>query len=73
MSQGSLDRDTYNALNAVVAVSMLTTPLLLVLYDRFAGLQIAPPEEEAIEEENPVIVAGFGRFGQIAGAGDAYY
>lgn len=52
---------------------MLTTPLLLVLYDRFAGLQIAPPEEEAIEEENPVIVAGFGRFGQIAGAGDAYY
>lgn len=67
LSQGSLDRDTYNALNAVVAVSMLTTPLLLVLYDRVAGLQVAPPEEEAIEEENPVIVAGFGRFGQIVG------
>ncbi|MEZ0238392.1 MAG: cation:proton antiporter, partial [Methylophilaceae bacterium] len=67
LSQGSLDRETYNVLNAVVAVSMLTTPLLLVLYDRFAGLQAAPPDDDAIEEENPVIVAGFGRFGQIVG------
>jgi len=67
LSQGSLDRETYNALNAIVAVSMLTTPLLLVLYDRYAGLKLAPPADEAIEEENPVIVAGFGRFGQIVG------
>ena len=67
LSQGTLDRPTYNALNAIVAVSMLTTPLLLVLYDRLAKRQLDQREEEEIEEENPVIVAGFGRFGQIVG------
>ena len=67
LSQGTLDRSFYNALNAIVAVSMLTTPLLLVLYDRFARLQLDKREDETIEEENAVIVAGFGRFGQIVG------
>ena len=67
LAQGTLDRDIYNTLNAIVAVSMLTTPLLLVLYDRFAKRQLDQREEERIEEENPVIVAGFGRFGQIVG------
>jgi monovalent cation:proton antiporter-2 (CPA2) family protein len=65
LSQGTLDRAAYNALNAIVAVSMLTTPLLFILYDRFVLRQIDNREDETIEEENSVIVAGFGRFGQI--------
>lgn len=55
-------------LNAAVAVSMLTTPFLLKGYER---LLMRNPKErperapDAIRESNPVIVAGFGRFGQV--------
>jgi monovalent cation:proton antiporter-2 (CPA2) family protein len=55
-------------LNAVVATSMLTTPFLVMAYERF---QMRNPSErpdrapDAIRESNPVIVAGFGRFGQV--------
>jgi glutathione-regulated potassium-efflux system ancillary protein KefC len=67
MSQGTLARDTYNILNAIVAVSMLSTPLLLLMYDRFVSLQCNERPEESIDELNSVIIAGFGRFGQIVG------
>jgi monovalent cation:proton antiporter-2 (CPA2) family protein len=55
-------------LNAAVAVSMLTTPFLVMGYERF--LMRNPKERperapDAIRESNPVIVAGFGRFGQV--------
>jgi monovalent cation:proton antiporter-2 (CPA2) family protein len=55
-------------LNAAVAVSMLTTPFLVMGYER---LLMRNPKErperaaDAISESNPVIVAGFGRFGQV--------
>jgi glutathione-regulated potassium-efflux system protein KefB len=56
-------------LNAVVATSMLTTPFLVMGYERY--LMRNPKERpdrapDAIRESNPVIVAGFGRFGQVA-------
>lgn len=54
--------------NAVVAVSMLTTPLLFLLYDRWVApryRQQGRREADVIEDRNPVIVAGMGRFGQI--------
>ena len=58
--------DTLAVLNAAVAVSMLSTPLLFMLYGRLMMRQvIARGPADAIHEENPVIVAGFGRFGQI--------
>lgn len=60
-----LDRDAFNALNAAVAVSMLSTPLLLFLYERFTRRQFEVGEPDRIETQRPVIVAGFGRFGQI--------
>ena len=53
---------------AAVAVSMLSTPLLMLAYERFvaprynAGVSRA---FDAIDERNAVIVAGAGRFGQI--------
>jgi glutathione-regulated potassium-efflux system ancillary protein KefC len=58
-------------LAVVVALSMAATPLLLLLYDkliepRFAAAEKRP--EDVIEaQDNPVIIAGFGRFGQIVG------
>jgi len=61
---------TIALLNAVVATSMLTTPPLMMLYQRFVVPRLGAREERAadgIRESNPVIIAGFGRFGQIVG------
>jgi len=63
-----LPPETLNLLNAVVAVSMLSTPLLMLLYERVLAPRFArvePRTADAIEEQNPVIIAGFGRFGQV--------
>jgi monovalent cation:proton antiporter-2 (CPA2) family protein len=60
-----LPAETAALLNAAVAVSMLTTPFLFKLRER---LKLEQPEARAadtIRESNPVIVAGFGRFGQV--------
>ena len=65
---GILRRETLDLLNAVVAVSMLSTPLLILLYERVLAPRLSRAEErapDAIEEQNPVIVAGYGRFGQV--------
>lgn len=55
----------------VVALSMVTTPLLLLVYERLIAprfRQLEQRPDDAIEEQdNPVIIAGFGRFGQIIG------
>ena len=56
----------------IVALSMVVTPLLLLLYDRVLEPRIFRPvktrDADAIEaNEDHVIIAGFGRFGQIVG------
>jgi monovalent cation:proton antiporter-2 (CPA2) family protein len=59
---------TLDVLNAAVALSMLSTPLLMMLYERVLAPRFARVEErepDAIAEQNPVIIAGFGRFGQV--------
>jgi monovalent cation:proton antiporter-2 (CPA2) family protein len=56
---------TLALLNAAVALSMLTTPLLFILYERIAGRRLAPGKSDVADKGNPVIVAGFGRFGQV--------
>jgi monovalent cation:proton antiporter-2 (CPA2) family protein len=63
-----LPRETLDVLNAAVAASMLSTPLLLMLYERVLVPRFLRHEErapDAIAEQNPVIIAGFGRFGQV--------
>ena len=63
--------ETASLLIGAVALSMLISPLLLVLLDRvllrrYARLKTAPQAEEISEpQEAPIIVAGFGRYGQI--------
>jgi glutathione-regulated potassium-efflux system ancillary protein KefC len=55
---------------AVVALSMMTTPALLLVHDRVVARlsRGGGREMDAIESrDNPVIIAGFGRFGQIVG------
>ncbi|MFY9476876.1 MAG: glutathione-regulated potassium-efflux system protein KefC [Aquabacterium sp.] len=57
-----------------VALSMLVTPLLLVLVDRWgrrtsASQGAAQAADHALAEpqEAPIIIAGFGRYGQVVG------
>jgi voltage-gated potassium channel Kch len=57
---------------AVVALSMAATPLLILFAERGVVPRIGAKEAsgrrpDAIHEENPVIIAGFGRFGHIVG------
>jgi glutathione-regulated potassium-efflux system ancillary protein KefC len=70
---GVMSAGTSSMLVAVVALSMLATPLLLVGADRWwarrmATGQAGPTLPEINEpQEAPVIIAGFGRYGQIIG------
>jgi len=61
-----LPPETMAMLNAAVALSMLATPFLFMAYERLLARQPrAERAPDAIAESNPVIVAGFGRFGQV--------
>ncbi len=67
-AQRILPKETVDVLNAAVAASMLTTPLLMMLWERVIAPRLERPAErapDAIDERHPVIVAGFGRFGQV--------
>jgi monovalent cation:H+ antiporter-2, CPA2 family len=60
-------------LMAVVALTMALTPLMIILNEKLilprVGIEeIAEQKEpDTIEEKNPVIIAGFGRYGNIVG------
>jgi glutathione-regulated potassium-efflux system ancillary protein KefC len=56
-------------LTLAVALSMALTPLLLIVHDRWIARAQTPVsrEADAIDDHAPVIIAGFGRFGQIVG------
>ena len=58
-----------DTLIVTVALSMLTTPLLMVVNDRFIAPRLdhaPPPPMDAMEDQgHPVIIAGFGRFGHL--------
>jgi len=51
----------------VVALSMLVTPLLFILYDRLTHRmhESTDHDEDEIDAQGAVIIAGIGRFGQI--------
>jgi monovalent cation:proton antiporter-2 (CPA2) family protein len=65
--EGAIDRDTAGLLTLAVTLSMAATPLLLLADDMFRriGKSTAPDYEMPPEDEKHVIIAGFGRFGQI--------
>lgn len=70
--QGVVGPELGRLLVAVVAVSMAASPFLFTAYDKLIAprfiTRLARREADTIDEhENPVIVAGFGRFGHIVG------
>lgn len=67
---GVLPVQTASLLVGAVAVSMLVSPLLLVAIDklllpRYAGCGVPVMEEISEQQDAPILVAGFGRYGQI--------
>ncbi|OOE74118.1 MULTISPECIES: glutathione-regulated potassium-efflux system protein KefB [Salinivibrio] len=71
-SQGLLDQPLNAFLLVVVSLSMMTTPLMLTLQQRwfartFNEPEEAPPQGQFEQADARVIIAGFGRFGQVVG------
>jgi glutathione-regulated potassium-efflux system protein KefB len=67
-----LDQRIGNLLVATVALSMVMSPFLFTINERFVqplfSSQLPDREADEIDEkDNPVILAGFGRFGHIVG------
>ena len=59
-------------LMATVALSMALTPFLFIVLERWVLPAIAEPEAERPQDEiahadSPVVIAGYGRFGQMVG------
>ena len=67
---GALDSDLADQLIVVVAITMLITPLLMIVNERYIDPMfkhaLDRPMDE-IDEDNQVILVGFGRFGQVIG------
>jgi glutathione-regulated potassium-efflux system ancillary protein KefC len=69
---GVIDAPTQSLLVAAVAVSMLVTPLALVLADKWLVPRLTRQGAKKMDEldepqHEQVIIAGFGRYGQIVG------
>lgn len=67
-----LDDSVTSILLIVVALSMLVTPLLLILNEKvlqpiYRKRVNEPDADEITDKENAVIIAGFGRFGVVIG------
>jgi monovalent cation:proton antiporter-2 (CPA2) family protein len=69
MGRNLLERATADLLTLIVILSMLTTPFLVLAAERLdpGRRRPVPEEEDTPPREGRVIIAGFGRFGQIIG------
>lgn len=68
LAVGLLNAQENAILNAVIILSMVMTPLMVILHDRFRPVaQVSAEGVEAPEGlSGAVLIIGFGRFGQIA-------
>lgn len=70
--QGVMSGPRHELLVAAVTLTMVTTPVLFFLYERFCASRAkkvaSTPDFDVIPDHDPaVIIAGFGRMGQIVG------
>ncbi len=70
---GVIGADLAALLTAAVAVSMALTPLAMIVYEKVSAMldaaipDVKPDDPDFDEAEPDIIIAGFGRFGQITG------
>jgi glutathione-regulated potassium-efflux system ancillary protein KefC len=66
---GAMTDTDHAMLSVAVALSMATTPLLLLAFDRFVAPRLdarqLPRPQDTIDAERKIVVLGYGRFGQI--------
>jgi glutathione-regulated potassium-efflux system protein KefB len=71
VSYGILTGPLRDILVLVVSLSMALTPLLALAFDKVLAPRLRTrddrPYDRAVERDTPVIIAGFGRFGQVVG------
>ncbi len=68
VGQGVIPTLVAETLLVVIALTMLITPLLFILYEQIphpGGEASGEVEADEIDSQGPVIIAGIGRFGQI--------
>jgi glutathione-regulated potassium-efflux system protein KefB len=70
VNQNVIPQEVSEKLLLIIALSMLITPLLFIIYDLMSKRMRDPgagaaPEADTIDAQGPVIIAGIGRFGQI--------
>ncbi|WP_226643989.1 monovalent cation:proton antiporter-2 (CPA2) family protein [Microbulbifer variabilis] len=70
-----LDTEASSLLVALIALTMALTPILLLVFEKFIqprflvgpGAPQAVEHEQPLDSNSPVIIIGYGRFGQITG------
>ena len=70
VAAGALDSAMADQLTLVVAMSMVITPLLMIINEKLIEPRFIVSSDQPmddIEENNDVILVGFGRFGQVIG------
>ena len=73
VQNGAIPAGFARILSLVIALSMLLSPLLFILYerlimprlDRIGGRDDTEQAPDTIDEQGPVIITGIGRFGQV--------
>jgi monovalent cation:proton antiporter-2 (CPA2) family protein len=71
--EGILPKTTTDTMIAVVAISMALTPLAVMINEKLVLPRLCnmpsgeERESDVVSEENPVIIAGFGHFGNTVG------
>ena len=65
-AEGVIDQTINANMTAIVVLSMVFTPIILILYEKLMPKpktdDIHPDE---IDEQHPILILGMGRFGQI--------
>ncbi|WP_373778846.1 monovalent cation:proton antiporter-2 (CPA2) family protein [Glaesserella sp.] len=67
-SQGVLDAETNANITAIVVLSMVITPINIVIHNKFIVPRFTTEEQreaDQIEEQRSIVLIGIGRFGQI--------
>ena len=71
VTAGAMDAQIANQLILAVALSMAMTPLLLIANEKIIAPKFVQvndlPMDDIDDNQNPVIIIGFGRFGQVVG------
>lgn len=66
LSKGVIDETVNANMTAIVVLSMVMTPIILVLYEKYGAKDKEEDiQADEIDEQHPILIVGMGRFGQI--------